>query len=130
LETIPELIGYFTWLEDLDRKRENSPYRPNKGTDIISKTEKDRVKTRGNIRGDNKPTYKNSSKYCTFHKSTDTHECKGKKNHDFKSNRKNNQEVNVITPLPDNFCYQVYPTKEVPSSKNPFINVGYDDFFF
>jgi hypothetical protein len=131
LETIPELTGYFARLEDLDRKREKLPYKPNKDTDKISKTEKDRVKTRGNIRGDNKPTDKNSSKYYTFHKSTthDTHECKAKKSHDFKSNSKNNQEVNVITPLPDNFCYEVYPTNEVPSSQSPFINIGYDDPF-
>jgi hypothetical protein len=131
LETIPELTGYFARLEDLDRKREKLPYKPNKDTDKISKTEKDRVKTRGNIRGDNKPTDKNSSKYYTFHKSTthDTHECKAKKNHDFKSNSKNNQEVNVITPLPDNFCHEVYPTNEVPSSQSPFINIGYDDPF-
>jgi hypothetical protein len=131
LETIPELTGYLTRLEDLDRKREKLPHKPNKDTDKISKTEKDRVKTRGNMRGDNRPTDKNSSKYCTFHKSTthDTHECKAKKNHDSKSNNKNNQEVNVITSLPDNFYYEVYSTKGVPSSQNPFTNVGYDDLF-
>jgi hypothetical protein len=62
LETIPEVTGYFTRLEDLDRKREKLPYKPNKDTDKISKTEKDRVKKRGSIRGDNRPTDKNSSK--------------------------------------------------------------------
>jgi hypothetical protein len=131
LETIAEITGYFTRLEDLDSKREKLPYKPNKDTDKISKTEKDRVKTRGNIKGDNRPTDKNPSKYCTFHNSTthDTHECKAKKNHDTKSNSENNQEVNVITPLPDNFCYEVYSTKEVPSSQNPFKNVRYDDLF-
>jgi hypothetical protein len=54
-------------LLDSDQKRENLTYKSNKDTDKSSKTEKDRVKTRGNMRAGNKPTNKNSSKYCTFH---------------------------------------------------------------
>ena len=36
LETIPELTGYFTRLEDLDRKTEKPPYKPNEVTENIS----------------------------------------------------------------------------------------------
>jgi hypothetical protein len=35
-----------------------------------------------------------------------------------------------LTSLPENFCYEVYSTKEVSSSLKLYINVGYDDLFF
>jgi hypothetical protein len=40
-----------------------------------------------------------------------------------------NQEVNVITPPPDNFLYEVYHIKDVSSYQKKFINVWYDDLF-
>jgi len=131
LETIPELTGYFTRLEDLDRKREKPLNRVTKDSEKSTKNDKERTKPRGSGKGDNKPSDKNTSKYCTFHKSSthDTSECKAKKNHDLKSNNKISQEVNVITPVTDNFCYEVSPAKESPSSKKRFITSGYDDHF-
>jgi hypothetical protein len=32
--------------------------------------------------------------------------------HDLRQTNKNNQEVNVITPLPDNFCYETAASKK------------------
>ena len=104
------LTGYFTRLEDLDQKREKIPYKPHKNTDKSNKSEKDRVKIRGK---DNGKGDKNTSKYCTFNKFSThyTSEYKATKNHDLRPTNKNNQEVNVITPLPDNFCYEVTAKK-------------------
>jgi hypothetical protein len=73
---------------------------------------------------------KNIPKYCTFHKSSthDTSECKAKKSHDLKANNENNEEANVITPLPDNFCYAVSSAKDISPSKKGSSNFGYDEF--
>ena len=124
LETIPELTGYFTRLEDLDRKREKTTYKPHKDTEKNSKNEKEKFKTRGkdNVKGDHKANDKNISKYCTFHKSSthDTSECKAKKNHDLRQTNRNSQEANVITPLPDNFCYEISYLKKVSTPQKHF----------
>jgi hypothetical protein len=81
LETIPELAGYFTRLEDLGRKREKHLYKPNKDTDKKTTNYEDKEKSRGSGKRDNKMSDKNTPKYCTFHKSFthDNSECKAKK---------------------------------------------------
>jgi hypothetical protein len=133
LETIPELTGYFTRLEGLDRTKEKTPYKAHKDIDKNNKNEKDRYKSRGrdNGKADNKPSDKSTFKYCSFHKSNshDTSECKAKKNQDLKQTNKYNQEVNVITPLPDSFCYEM-STSSTPSlpPRKPK-HTGYDDLF-
>jgi hypothetical protein len=96
-------------------EREKTRYKPNKDTDRSDKNQ-DRVKLRSreNGKAENKSNDKSASKYCTFHKSNshDTSECKAKKCHDLRQSNKNNQEVNVITPLPDNFCYETAASKK------------------
>jgi hypothetical protein len=86
------------------------------------------LRRRENGKGEHKSNEKNASKCCTFHKSNshDTSECKAKKDQDLRQTNKNNQEVNVITPLPDNFCYEISAPKRISS---PQINDGYDDLF-
>jgi hypothetical protein len=58
LETIPELTGYFTRLEDQDRKSEKPLHRLTKDSDKSTKKDKERTKFRGSGNGDNKPSDK------------------------------------------------------------------------
>jgi hypothetical protein len=129
LESIPELAGYFTRLEDLDRRREKSTSRANKEPDRSSRGDKERARpNRIAGKGDSKSTDTSNNKYCTFHKTSthDTSECKAKKKLQDKKTSVSSQEVNVITPFPDNFCYEVSSS---PSCHQTSSNLGYDSLF-
>jgi hypothetical protein len=87
LETIAELTGYFTRLEDLDKKREKASFKTSKDSEKINKKyENNKVQTIGREhgKGNSKPNEKETSKYCIFHKSNthDTSECEAKKKFD------------------------------------------------
>jgi hypothetical protein len=120
-----ELTGYFTRLEDLDKKREKSSFKTSKDSEKNNKKyESNKVQTKGREhgKGNSKPNEKETSKYCIFHKSNthDTSECEAKKKFDLKKSNRNTQEANAITPLPDNFCYEISASFLPPSSHNGF----------
>ena len=131
LETIAELTGYFTRLEDLDKKREKSSFKTSKDSEKIQKFENNKVQTKGRDhgKGNNKAHDKETSKYCIFHKSNthDTSECEAKKKYDLRKSNRNTQEANAITSLPDNFCYEI-TANFFPPQKYSSHN-GFDDHF-
>jgi hypothetical protein len=61
-KSIPKLTGYFTRLEDLDRRREKTPYKPNKNTDKSNKNQDGvKLRSRGNRKAENKSNDKSAS---------------------------------------------------------------------